>query len=93
MTKVDPNELVTRGMLDEAVDAILKGIDKLISNLRGEMKSGFERVNERLEKLEVGQMFLKDEVQGLKADLSNVPSRRQFEKLKSRVDKYRSLSD
>ena len=37
MAKVDSNEPVTRGVLDEAVKAILNGMDELINGLKGEM--------------------------------------------------------
>ena len=76
--KYDPNEVVTRKMLDEFVEAILAGIGDLINNvrreLREEMRSGFKKVDHRLNKLEVGQVHLKDQINGLKADLSATPS-------------------
>jgi len=41
MTKGDVNETVTRGMLDDAVTAILQGMDKLFGKLKGEMDERF----------------------------------------------------
>ena len=89
MAKSDANEPVTRGMLDEAVAAILEGMDSMIGGLRGEMNTGFENLDAK-----IGQTRneLKDEIDGLKADLSNTTSRREFNELKARVDKYHPLS-
>ena len=95
MAKPDPNEPVTRSMLDEAIDAILEGVGSVFKDLQGRMDGmdrRFDNVDRRLDTLEVGQSYLKDQIKGLKADLSATPSRRQFEKLKARVDKYHPLS-
>ncbi|MCZ6529042.1 MAG: hypothetical protein O6949_01750 [Chloroflexi bacterium] len=95
MAKLDPNEPVTRSMLDEAIDAILEGVGSMFKDLRGRlegMDKRFDKVDRRLDTLEVGQSYLKDQIDGLKADLSDTPSRRQFEKLKARVDKYHPLT-
>jgi hypothetical protein len=73
MTKTDPNEPVTRGILDEAVEAILKGMDKMVRRLGSEMNSRFEEVDERLKKIEIELTHVKDTVNGLKADLSDTP--------------------
>ncbi len=42
--------------------------------------------------LRKGETLVKDQIDGLKADLSDTPSRRQFEKLKAKVDKYYPLT-
>ena len=93
--KYDPNEPVTRKMLDEVVEAILVGTEGLISGLRQETVSGFQAVDKRfkgidhrLNELEVGQRHIKDQLRGLKSDLSVTPTRRQFEQLKSKVDRH-----
>ena len=82
--------------LDEVVRAILAGTEGLITNLRrdlmGEMKSRFTKVDKRLNKLEVGQAKIKDQIDGLKADLSDTPSRREFQQLKARVNKFHPLT-
>ena len=88
MKKADPNEPVTRRMLDQAVDAILKGMDNIVGDLKGEMNLRFKAVDDRLDNLKSGQRFLKDDIRGLKVELSDTPSRREFEDLKSRVDKH-----
>ena len=76
-------------MLDEAVQAILNGMDRMIGDLRGELNTGFENMDAK-----IGQTMneLKDEIDGMKADLSDTSSRREFEELKVRVDKYHPLS-
>jgi predicted nuclease with TOPRIM domain len=98
MAKADPNEPVTREILDEAVDTLLAGMDKLYErfkgetdSLRSEMNSRFDNVENRLRNIEVELSYVKDEVNGLKADFSTTPSRREFEELKVRVDKHYPL--
>ena len=90
-----PNEPITRSMLDEVIDAILDGVGSMFKDVRGHldgMDTRFDKVEGRLDRLEVGQSYIKDLINGLKADLSDTPSRRQFEKLKARVDKYHPLT-
>ena len=53
----------------------------------------FASIDKRLAKLEVGQAHIGDQINGLKADLSDTPSRREFEQLKARVDKYHPAHD
>lgn len=96
MTKVASKEPVNRGMLDEAVQAILEGMDRMVGGLRSEMNSQFEKVDENIRNIEAKvdqtKKELKDEVGGLKAELSDTPSRRDFEELKARVDKHHPIS-
>ena len=79
--KNDPNKPVTMKDLDEFVQAILAGTEGLLNELSREMNSRFEKVykcfdkvDRRLDTLEVGQAYLKDKINGLKADLSATPS-------------------
>ena len=79
--KNDPNKPVTMKDLDEFVQAILAGTEGLLNELSREMNSRFEKVYKRFDKvdrrldtLEVGQAYLKDKINGLKADLSATPS-------------------
>lgn len=79
--KNDPNKPVTMKDLDEFVQAILAGTEGLFNELRREMNSRFEKdykrfdkVDRRLDTPEVGQAYLKDKINGLKADLSATPS-------------------
>lgn len=91
--KPDPNEPVTRKMLDEVVEAILAGTEGLFNNLRREMNSRFEKADRRFDKIEVELRHVKDQVSGLIADLSDTPSRREFEDLKSKVDRHHPAHD
>ncbi len=83
---------MTKEMLDQAVEAILGGVDELLAGLRGEMNGRFDKVEGRLDKVKVELAHVKDIVNGLKADLADTPSRREFEQLKTRVDKHHPLS-
>ena len=78
-------------MLDEAIDAILEGVGSMFKDLRGSldgMDKRFDKLDRRLDSLGVGQSYLKDQIDGLKADLSDTPSRREFQQLKSKVDRH-----
>ncbi len=79
--KNDPTKPLTMKDLDEFVQAILAGTEGLFNKLSREMNSRFEmvymrfdKVDRRLDTLEVGQAYLKDKINGLKADLSATPS-------------------
>lgn len=63
-----------------------------LEELRGDMKIGFRHVKSRLDKLELETRHVKDEIKGLKADLSDTPSRKQLEELRRRVDRYHPLT-
>ena len=89
MTKVDPNELVNRGTLNEAVEAILEGMNNMVVGLKSEMNTRFDNLEAKVNQT---KNELKDDIDGLKADLSTSPSRREFEELKTRVNKRYPLS-
>lgn len=55
MKKVDPKEPVNRGVLDEAVEAILKGMEVMFSNQ-----------DKSLDKLEAGQKDLQRQINDIK---------------------------
>lgn len=93
--KENSNEPVTKGMLDDAVDTILNGMDNMFSKFQGEvhdlrieMKQGFRKVDNRLKRVEVELGGVKDEIKDLKAGFSNTPSRREFNTLKQKVDRF-----
>jgi len=79
MAKPDPNEPVTRSMLDEAIDAILEGVGSMLKELQGRldgmdrrfdgMDKRFDKVDRKTNTLEVGQSYLKDQINGLKAPI------------------------
>ena len=60
--------------------------------MRAEMNTRFDEVDNRLRKVEVELSFVKDEMNGLKADLSTTPSRREFQELKSKVEKHYTIN-
>ena len=72
---VDPIEKILRAR--DAIDARLDKVD-----------GPLEKVDGRLDKLEVDQAYLKDKLDGVKADLSKFPPRKQLEGLRRRADKY-----
>jgi hypothetical protein len=78
MKKVDPKEPVSRGMLDEAVEAILKGVELM-----------FSKQEKSFDKLEAGQKDLQRQIGDLKLD---TPTQKEFDTLKSKVDKYHPLA-
>ena len=95
---------VTKRMLDQAVDTVLKGVEHLLSQtkkeLRGEMKEGFRdtkkelrgEMKEGFREIKTEIRFVKDDVKGLKAELSDTPSRKDHEALKRRVGRYHPVS-
>ena len=85
---------LTLGLWREVADTVA-GIADVIDDLREEMNLRFDAVDKRfnkvdgrLDNLEVGQSHIKDQINGLKADLSDTPGRREFQKLKSKVDRH-----
>ena len=75
MTSLDSP--VTNRDLAEALKAVTSGINKVIN----EMKAGFERMDNNFEKVH-------DDIQDLKVELVGRASKTEFNKLKSKVDKY-----
>jgi hypothetical protein len=97
MANGSDNDYVTKSTLNEAIDAILEGMGKMFGEMRSDMGQMGRDINSRFDLLEAKinqtKNELKDEIDGLKADLSTTPSREEFEELKQRVDKqYPRLS-
>lgn len=89
MTTKDPKAFVTNEYLDDAVDTLLKGMDNMLE----EQKKIFATKEDLKQfatkddlKTEIG--WLKDDIKGLTADLSGTPSKKEFNELKDKVDKY-----
>jgi cell division protein FtsB len=78
MKKVDSKEPVNRGVLDEAVDAILKGMERM-----------FAEQEEHFNKLEAGQKDLQHQINDLKY---GTPTQKEFAEVKAKVDKYHPLT-
>ena len=83
------HETSKQKMLDEAVNAILNGMEKMFGNLRGDINTKFTKVDERFDKLEAGQKDLQHQISDLKLD---TPTQKEFDTLKRKVDKYHSLA-
>ena len=83
----DPNEVVTNGVLNktlnEAVDTILKGMDNLLKEERKFNTQTFA-TKEDLNR-EIG--WVRNDIKDLTADLSITVSKREFNELKTKVDK------
>lgn len=104
MIKPDVNKLrksmVNFGMLSDATDAVLTGVQKMFDNLNEELgknfgfvSKNFDSVNKRFEKLEDKIDFvhtdLKHQISDLKYD---TPSLKDFDNLKKRVDLFHPVS-
>ena len=89
MKKTDPKEPVSKGVLDDAVEAFLNGVERMFGNLRGEMNTKFVKVDEKFDKLEAGQKDLQRQISDLKYDTL---TQKDFDTLKSKVDKYHPLT-
>lgn len=83
---------VTKGMLDDAVDTLLAGMDNLHSRFKGELDKSFDKVNGQLDNLERETTFVKREIRDLKADLSDTPTRKEHNELKGKVDRFHPSS-
>lgn len=82
MSTNDPKAPVTNEMLQQAVDAIIAGVENMMKDLRREM-------NVRFEEVKSGQRDIKRRIKDVQLD---APSRKEFGKLKNRVDKYHPMN-
>lgn len=88
MTKKDPKAFVTNETLDDAVDTLLKGMD----NMLVEQKKIFATKEDlkqfaTKEDLKREISWVRDDIKGLTADISGVPTKSEFNELKGRVGK------
>jgi archaellum component FlaC len=91
MPKQGGKDYVTKEQLDEAVDTILDGVSNLFDQLRTDVNGVEKRLSDEIKDVKAELIYVKDEINGLKAELSDTPSRREFNELKSRVDEYHPL--
>jgi len=66
----------------EASDAILKGVEKMFDQQNLNLNSKFSDIDRNLRQLKTEISFVKDDVKGIKSDLSTTPSRSEFEDFK-----------
>lgn len=77
MVKPNQNARVTYGLLMDAVDTIMRGLDRLM-----------EGINTRFDKLEAGQLENRRRIDDIKQDLADTPTRKEFNQLKAKVNRY-----
>jgi len=74
--------------LNEAVDAILGGVDKMFQEQSKQIKSvdhSLIALENKIDKVETDIVFIKRDIRGIKAELSDTPTLRQFNELKAKV--------
>ena len=84
MSKIDPNAFTTNKTLGEAVDTILKGMEGMFTEERKFNIQTFATKDE----LKTEISWVRDDIKGLTAELSQTVSKKEFNKVKSKVDKY-----
>ena len=89
MTRINKKEPVTRGLLDEAVETLLGGMDNLFNRFKKELDQKFKK---ELEPIKADITFIKRDIQDIKADRFDTPTRKEFSELKGRVDKFSPVS-
>ena len=84
MAKYDPKALVTNEYLDDAVDKIIKGMDRM------------SKENHKLnlvtfatkEDIKRETSFIRQDISDLRAEIATSPTRKEFNKFKVKFDKY-----
>ena|SRR5260221_474412 len=82
-TKSEVREIVV-----EATDAILTGMEKMLENLvtKEEFNKRLGKVDNELAEIKSDIHVIKDDTKNIEADMSVLPSRKEFNELKSKVD-------
>lgn len=80
VSKIDKGEPVTRGMLDEAIKAIFKGMRIIINGSKKELEN---KVDEGFEEAKYERKQLKNQIDELEY---NTPTRKIFWELKVKVN-------
>jgi len=68
-----------------------KRFNKVDSRLN-KVECGLKKVDSRLNKVETELRYVKDEVKGVKVELSNTPSLKQFNQLKTKVERHHPVN-
>ena len=84
MAKYDPKGLVTNEYLDDAADKILKGMQTMFNNQNKLNNTKFATK----EDLKRDISFVRQDINDLRSEISTSPTRSEFNKFKSKFDKY-----
>jgi len=76
---------VVNEIVIDASQTILAGVQTMFDEHNKENKKDFQRLETKVDNVE---KHIKDDINGLKADLSDTVSRNEFNRIKSRVNKY-----
>ena len=79
---------VDRGMLNDAVDIILEGMDNLFSRFKKET----DDLKSEVKKNGLAISRLKNDFEGLLEEFSDTPSRKEVNDLKTKVDRFHSTN-
>ena len=82
ITKKDVKDIVL-----EATDTILDGVQNMFDEHNKENVKDFTDVKNKIDSLSVKVDDLDDTIDGIKADISTTPTRREFNQLKSKINK------
>jgi len=82
ITKKDVKDIVL-----EATDTILDGVLNMFDEHNKENVKDFTDVKNKIDSLSVKVDDLDDTIDGIKADISTTPTRREFNQLKSKINK------
>lgn len=90
MRKKVPNAYITNKTLGEAVDAILRGVERMFDSQDKRVDQRFKKVVQRFDRLEAGVRNIRRRMIDHEVD---TPTRKEFSELKARVDKHHPLVD
>jgi len=95
MAKRNPKALVTLKMLNEAVDAILREVERMFDKQDDRTDKRFRQVDKRFEQVDHRFDRLETDVRDIRRRMIdqevNTPTRKEFSELKARVDKHHPL--
>jgi hypothetical protein len=96
--QVITDEITQRGLVTKDDIAQLREeikedtLNTLAEFYSGEIKPQFEQIERGFDRLETDVSYLKGEINGLKADLSDTASHGEFEGLRQRVDRLERMN-
>ena len=88
MAKRNPKALVTLKMLNEAVDAILREVERMFDRQDKRIDQRFKKVDQRFDRVETDVRDVRRRMIDHEVD---TPTRMEFSELKARVDKHHPL--